>query len=88
MKKRSITTVSIITCSAPGFYFIFNIVCVDFLTVMLSSMKNGCNINDISFNNLVYADDTVHIASPPELLKIISFLIVKKIKFCMLSEKC
>ena len=47
---------------------------VDDLSIGLTNMKIGCNFNGHFINHLVYADDTVLIASSPSALqKLIDF---------------
>ena len=48
---------------------IFFNVYVDDLSIELSAMKTGCNLNGVSMNSFLYADDTVLVAPSPMALQ-------------------
>jgi hypothetical protein len=48
--------------------FLFNVY-IDNLSCTLNDMKIGCNLNKVSFNNLMYADDLVLLAPSPYALQ-------------------
>ena len=47
---------------------LFNVY-IDDLSVKLNKLSTGCNMNNVSFNHLVYADDTVLLAPSPSALQ-------------------
>ena len=52
---------------SPALFNIF----IDDLSVVLRELSIGCHINSVSFNHLVYADDTVLLAPSPNALQIL-----------------
>ena len=49
---------------------LFNVY-VDCLSVKLASVSTGCYVNDVCYNHLIYADDTVLLAPSPKALQIL-----------------
>ena len=77
-KCRVVPTSTISQCCVPYMVrqggilspVLFNVY-VDCLSVKLASVSTGCYVNDVCYNHLIYADDTVLLAPSPKALQIL-----------------